>query len=104
MRLSKQNPKFLVSCGAKTDVTVKLWNIASQDKEAINQIITNQLIHRDMAASAETDLFAIATATSEIKVFKIGPPAGFRPDGGPNLMSLMKSGRNPARKPDFQTL
>jgi len=75
VRLSKENPKFLVSCGAKTDVTVKLWNIASQEKEAINQIITNQLIHRDMAASAETDLFAIATATSEIKVFKIGPPA-----------------------------
>jgi hypothetical protein len=28
-----------------------------------------------MASSAETDLFAVATATSEIKVFKIGPPA-----------------------------
>ena len=28
-----------------------------------------------MAASSETDFFAVATATSEIKVFKIGPPA-----------------------------
>lgn len=28
-----------------------------------------------MTSSAESDLFAVATATSEIKVFKIGPPA-----------------------------
>ena len=34
---------------------------------------------------------------------KIGPPAGLRPAEGPILMfSRLESGRNPARKPDFQ--
>jgi hypothetical protein len=39
---------------------------------------------------------------SSREILKIGPPAGLWPTGGPILrFSLLGSGRNPARKPDF---
>jgi len=33
------------------------------------------MTHKDMAYSTSLDLFAVVSATSEIKVFKLGPPA-----------------------------
>lgn len=75
VRLSHHQAKFMVSCGAKNDCTLKLWNVSLQDDQEVFDVATKQLAHKDMAYSQESDFFAIATATSEIKVFKLAPPA-----------------------------
>lgn len=74
VRFSKQHLRYMITCGAKSDVTLKLWNVPGSDLEEVNTVVTKQLIHKDMSYSADTDMFAVATTTSEIKLFKLGPP------------------------------
>ena len=40
VRFSKQMPRFMVTCGAKSDVTLKLWNVPGADEEEVNCVVT----------------------------------------------------------------
>lgn len=83
-RLSQQNVKYLVSCGSKSDASLKLRNIANKEEGEINQVKTNQSVIKQMAYSAETNMLAVAAESSEIKLFKMCPPA--RPKVGHEIV------------------
>jgi len=72
VRLSKLQARYLVSCGDETDVTLKLWNIASACTEALSTTSTSQLRHKRMSQNSNYDVFSVAAGTSEVKLYQIG--------------------------------
>ena len=60
IRLSRQFPRLLVSCGDQADAEYKLWNVTQKgDADAkaapLHTISTKQQRHKVMAHSAEHD-------------------------------------------------
>jgi len=71
IRLSRLEPKFLISSGWDQDVTLSLWDLSTKQKVAENS--TSQLLHKPILARAsDHDIYAVAAHTNEIKLFKVG--------------------------------
>jgi hypothetical protein len=55
--------------------SLKLWNVASQETDPLSILSTKQTTHKDLVYSEHTNLFAVAAASTELKLFKLGAPA-----------------------------
>jgi WD40 repeat protein len=70
VRLSKNYPNLVVTCGDEQDTMVKLWNL-TQPNEPMSKIETSQVKHYSMGYGPKHDFFAVSAWTTDIKILRI---------------------------------
>jgi hypothetical protein len=70
LRLSRAEPRYLVTSGDELDVSICLWDL--QTKERLWKVETSQIRHRPRLSNApDYDIFSVAAQSNEVKLYQI---------------------------------